>query len=138
MSIRQTAESQSQSSRKRRQAEVVSFEDLLAAHQVDREPGKLPPEGVVLIGVDRELQERMRAGFPALADSGPNSDAPKFGIAALGTPNSGATPLGILKPGGPNTDKLSGTAIAPEHSATADITNNGVLSTSGVRFESES
>lgn len=90
MSIRQTAESQNQSVRKRRQAEVVSFEDLLAAHQVDREPGKLPPEGVVLIGVDRELQERMRAGFPASAPILTSGES-KFGTSNFDAPGSGGS-----------------------------------------------
>src|SRR3954464_13700244 len=45
--------------RKKRSADVVSFEDLLAAHKTERGPGQLPAEGVVLIGVDFELQRRM-------------------------------------------------------------------------------
>jgi hypothetical protein len=88
MSIRPSAESpilQNKSQRKRRQAEVVSFEDLLAAHQTDRESGKLPPEGVVLIGVDTELQLRMRAGLRDIAtvskNSVPNFGSPNFGTA---------------------------------------------------------
>src|SRR5262249_49919528 len=54
--------------RKKRSAEVVTFEDLLAAHETERGPGQLPPEGVVLIGVDLELQRRIteRMGLPAL------------------------------------------------------------------------
>jgi hypothetical protein len=84
MSIRPSAESpisQNKSQRKRRQAEVVSFEDLLAAHQTDRESGKLPPEGVVLIGVDTEFQLRMRAGLPDIAG------VPKNSAANFGSPN---------------------------------------------------
>ena len=101
MSIRQTAESQSQSLRKRRQAEVVSFEDLLAAHQVDREPGKLPPEGVVLIGVDRELQERMRAGFPAHAGMESVGREPKLGTPNIGMSSSDTPPFEASMLSGP-------------------------------------
>jgi hypothetical protein len=61
--------------RKKRSADVVTFEELLAAHKTERGPGQLPAEGVVLIGVDLELQRRMaeRVGFPA-----PESGAPNF------------------------------------------------------------
>src|SRR5215471_5252040 len=45
--------------RKKRPVDVVSFEELLAAHTTKRQPGQLPPEGVVLIGVDVELQKRI-------------------------------------------------------------------------------
>jgi hypothetical protein len=80
MSVRPSAESSqpSRSQRKRRQAEVVSFDDLIAAHQTDRESGKLPPEGVVLIGVDTEFQMRMRAGFPASLE--PEAKIPTSGV----------------------------------------------------------
>src|ERR1051326_559627 len=71
--------------RKKRSADVVSFEDLLAAHRTERGPGELPPEGVVLIGVDLELQRRMaeRIGLsaPAGVVSGvgaPKNSAPTF------------------------------------------------------------
>jgi hypothetical protein len=50
--------------RKKRPVDVVSFEDLLAAHTSERIPGQLPPEGVVLIGVDAELQRRMAERIP--------------------------------------------------------------------------
>src|SRR5689334_9162228 len=50
--------------RKKRPAEEVSFEDLLAAHTTERRPGQLPAEGVVLIGVDVELQRRMAENLP--------------------------------------------------------------------------
>src|SRR5215813_12592631 len=83
--------------RKKRPVDVVSFEDLLAAHTTERQPGQLPPEGVVLIGVDVELQRRMAEGIGGL----PNNDAPyftasKFDAPNIGTPNdadihSGAT-----------------------------------------------
>lgn len=46
-------------SRKKRSVDTVSFEDLLAAHKTERGPGQLPAEGIVLIGVDLELQRRM-------------------------------------------------------------------------------
>src|SRR5579871_2870120 len=93
MSIRPSAESpisQNKSQRKRRQAEVVSFEDLLAAHQTDRESGKLPPEGVVLIGVDTELQLRMRAGLP-------NSAAIPRNVSKFGSPNFGTEEAGAAE-----------------------------------------
>lgn len=67
-------------SRKKRSVDVVSFEDLLAAHKTERGPGQLPLEGVVLIGVDLELQRRMAEGFaaPNRLESQPSLDAPKF------------------------------------------------------------
>ena len=67
--------------RKKRSADVVSFEDLLAAHRTEREPGQLPPEGVVLIGVDLELQRRIaeRIGLPAPTEPNPASTAPNVG-----------------------------------------------------------
>jgi hypothetical protein len=71
---------------------------LLAAHTTERAPGQLPPEGVVLIGVDLELQRRMaeRLGFPALENIGvPNSGAPAHAGAQPGTRPS---PLNIGAP----------------------------------------
>src|SRR5215467_5914743 len=84
-------------SRRKRSADVVSFEDLLAAHKTERGPGQLPPEGVVLIGVDVELQRRMaeRLGLPAPSDSpsaprAPNIGAPTFGWLPNLPTNTGA------------------------------------------------
>jgi hypothetical protein len=80
--------------RKKRSADVVSFEDLLAAHKTEREPGKLPPEGVVLIGVDLELQRRMAERTPAPRPTAeyhePISGAPMFSSAKSTIINSGA------------------------------------------------
>lgn len=121
MSIRQTAESQNQSVRKRRQAEVVSFEDLLAAHQVDREPGKLPPEGVVLIGVDRELQERMRAEFPAPARA-PGFGEPKFDTSEFGTSNSAALRTGTT---GISVSSLQTTSDTGTTAEPLNVSNSG-------------
>src|SRR5579862_4573342 len=67
--------------RKKRSADVVSFEDLLAAHKTERGPGQLPAEGVVLIGVDLELQRRMAEGitFPGAPKlTAPNNPAPEL------------------------------------------------------------
>jgi hypothetical protein len=67
--------------RKKRPVDVVSFEELLAAHTTKRQPGQLPPEGVVLIGVDVELQKRIaeRIGgapkIPEPSSSRENNDA---------------------------------------------------------------
>ncbi len=71
--------------RKKRSADVVSFEDLLAAHKTEREPGQLPPEGVVLIGVDLELQRRMaeRIGLATPTELHPVSTAPNAGATAV-------------------------------------------------------
>ncbi len=80
--------------RKKRSADVVSFEDLLAAHKTERGPGQLPAEGVVLIGVDLELQRRMAEGIglpPPLDHS--FQGAPKFGAPDTGAPNPPAKPL---------------------------------------------
>src|SRR5713226_8956026 len=82
-------------SRKKRSADVVSFEDLLAAHKTERGPGQLPPEGVVLIGVDLELQRRMaeQIRLPALSEVNPSSSAPKIGAPAFkSTTTTHATP----------------------------------------------
>lgn len=134
MSIRQTAESQSQSLRKRRQAEVVSFEDLLAAHQVDREPGKLPPEGVVLIGVDRELQERMRAGFPAPASVESVGREPKFGTPTVGMPRSDTHAFEGSIPSGPPATRtgISITSLAKDATSNCGAPNFGTSSISEV------
>lgn len=78
--------------RKKRPADVVSFEDLLAAHKTEREPGQLPREGVVLIGVDLELQRRMAQGavLPGPPESIPNTGAPNIGAPNISAPNIGA------------------------------------------------
>jgi len=75
-------------SRKKRSADVVSFEDLLAAHKTERGPGQLPPEGVVLIGVDLELQRRMaeQIGLSAFSEVNPSLSAPKLGAPAFESP----------------------------------------------------
>jgi hypothetical protein len=83
----------------------------LAAHQSDRRPGELPAEGVVLIGVDLELQRRMAEGIappPIPASSGRNYGASNFAApnhddlgTHLGAPNlsaeiDGAPEVGAL------------------------------------------
>src|SRR3954451_12826414 len=93
--------------RKKRPVDVVSFEDLLAAHKTERGPGQLPAEGVVLIGVDFELQRRMaeRIGFPAPTESvGHESKAPNYGA-----PSFSAPPFNRLGPDPPNV----GAPVAP-------------------------
>lgn len=81
-------------SRKKRSADVVSFEDLLAAHKTERGPGQLPAEGVVLIGVDYELQRRMAERLNPSAehpDSTLNfSGAPAFSALDLSAPKNSA------------------------------------------------
>lgn len=82
--------------RKKRQAEEVSFEDLLAAHKTERSPGQLPPEGVVLIGVDLELQRRMaeKLAVPGSPTHGaPQAGAPNVSDAKFGAPLNGALPV---------------------------------------------
>src|ERR1700754_262993 len=95
MSTPPSVQQSPQSKRKKRPVEDVSFEDLLAAHKTEREPGQLPREGVVLIGVDIELQRRMaeRVAFPAPTDH-PTPSAP-----TIGAPNS-AAPDGVTALGG--------------------------------------
>src|SRR5438046_707471 len=95
--------------RKKRSADVVSFEDLLAAHKTERGPGQLPAEGVVLIGVDLELQRRMaeRISLPAPAEpASQNYGAPNFSAPMLKAPvnrqiNSGAPEIGAPNFGAP-------------------------------------
>src|SRR3954447_25962043 len=72
--------------RKKRSADVVSLEDLLAAHKTERGPAQLPAEGVVLIGVDLELQRRMaeRIGLPGKSEL----HTPELGASNSGAPNS--------------------------------------------------
>src|SRR5579872_3774665 len=85
-------------SRKKRSADVVSFEDLLAAHKTERRPGQLPQEGVVLIGVDLELQRRMaeRIGLPTGAEIQPGSPAPNIGAPTFISEIVGAVMAGAL------------------------------------------
>src|SRR5437764_5028419 len=98
--------------RKKRSADVVSFEDLLAAYKTERGPGQLPAEGVVLIGVDFELQRRMaeRMGIPprpetqsentgALNTSAPNFSAPNIGALNISAPQDH---IGHLNRSAPN------------------------------------
>jgi hypothetical protein len=62
---------------------------LLAAHKTERGPGQLPAEGVVLIGVDVELQRRMAEGI-GLPAFGPEKlispGAPYNSAANIGAP----------------------------------------------------
>src|SRR5215469_14544369 len=69
--------------RKKRPVDVVSFEDLLAAHTTERQPGQLPPEGVVLIGVDVELQRRMAERIAPPDSGAPNNDALSLSSSSL-------------------------------------------------------
>src|SRR4051812_48403421 len=77
--------------RKKRPADVVSFEDLVAAHKTERGPGQLPAEGVVLIGVDLELQRRMaeRIAFQRSTETLVGG-APYNGATRLSAPEFGA------------------------------------------------
>jgi hypothetical protein len=98
----------------------VSFEDLIAAHKTEREPGQLPPEGVVLIGVDLDLQRRMAQGI----GGAPKIDAPiitapleRIPEAGVGS-NSGALNISALNIGGLNLGAL--TTAAPNTSGPSD------------------
>ena len=53
---------------------------MLAAHKTEHEPGQLPREGVVLIGVDLELQRRMAEGLgvSVFREAGRKISAPNF------------------------------------------------------------
>src|SRR5437660_8598726 len=85
----------SNKSRNKRSADVVSFEDLIAAHKTERRPGELPAEGVVLIGVDFELQRRMAEGLANPNFGARKSDAPSTGAPPEGTETknqNGTTP----------------------------------------------
>src|SRR5579885_950163 len=84
--------------RKKRPADVVSFEDLLAAHKTERGPGQLPAEGVVLIGVDLELQRRMAEG---IASTTPPQQQPKSDPGPTGAPNFDAPDLEASAPAPP-------------------------------------
>src|ERR1019366_398599 len=88
MSRPQSAPSLPSRPRRKRQPEEDSLEDLLAAHKTQRGSGQLPAEGVVLIGVDLELQQRMAARHPVTLsnDSAPYSGArPTNALDDLGT-----------------------------------------------------
>ena len=88
MSRPQSAPSLPSRPRTKRQPEEDSLEDLLAAHKTQRGSGQLPAEGVVLIGVDLELQQRMAARHPVTLsnDSAPYSGArPTNALDDLGT-----------------------------------------------------
>src|SRR5215469_2541831 len=92
-------------SRRKRSADVVSFEDLLAAHKTERAPGQLPPEGVVLIGVDLELQRRMaeRIGLPPPPlDAATEQLAPKIGAPTFNDLTGQASRTGAPKLDAPN------------------------------------
>src|SRR5262249_572167 len=82
------------------------FEDLLAAHRTEREPGQLPPEGVVLIGVDLELQRRMAQRLGAPLSGAPSLDAPLHNAPIDDAPEACALPPAPTDPldlrGSPN------------------------------------
>ena len=61
---------------------------MLAAHKTERGPGQLPAEGVVLIGVDYELQRRMSERLPLL---------PRDPEAIIGAPNFSAPDIAASK-----------------------------------------
>src|SRR5450755_3152198 len=87
MSTPPSAQSPPQSKlRKKRSVDVVSFEELLAAHKTDRGPGQLPAEGVVLIGVDLELQRRMAQGRAFSVLQQPEADLAQSGAPSFSAP----------------------------------------------------
>jgi hypothetical protein len=110
--------------RKKRPVDVVSFEDLLAAHRSERRPGELPAEGVVLIGVDVELQRRMAQAFPAAPGS--NLAAPNFGAPDNSAVSPSATKFGAYPaaPEPPPSETAKTTAPEPA-AANLDAPNLG-------------
>ena len=84
MSTPQSAPSLPSRPRRKRQPEEDSLEDLLAAHKTQRGSGQLPAEGVVLIGVDLELQQRMAARHPVTLS---NDSAPYSGVPPTNAPD---------------------------------------------------
>jgi hypothetical protein len=111
--------------RKKRSVDADSFEDLIAAHKTERGPGQLPAEGIVLIGVDLELQRRMaeRMGLPALQDpAAAKPGAPNFGAPEISEHahdsnlNIGSQNLGAPKIGAPEISARRSTKTYPVHS----------------------
>src|ERR1035441_9307566 len=75
--------------RKKPSPDGASFEELLEAHRTERTPGQLPREGVVLIGVDLELQRDMAASA-AFSAGAPKTSAQNSSATNIGAPNNSA------------------------------------------------
>jgi hypothetical protein len=124
--------------RKKRSADVVSFEDLLAAHKTERGPGQLPAEGVVLIGVDLELQRRMaeRIRLPA-----PGEIARAEPLAPnIGAPSIAAPPTINTNIGAPKIDAAAGPApdnTLPAPDFASEYRYEGSCRTTGTATQSD-
>src|SRR3954451_17293264 len=122
--------------RKKRPVDVVSFEDLLAAHKTERGPGQLPAEGVVLIGVDFELQRRMAERIALQA----NSQAPgehlseRGGALNFGAHDGHQTSNSLAKSDQGDAVKVGAPffgSVAPTLSSPSDVSPNLVSSPIG-------
>ncbi len=109
---------------------------MLAAHKTERGPGQLPAEGVVLIGVDLELQRRMAEG---IASTTPPQQQPKSDPGPTGAPNFDAPDLEASAPAPPagagaTPNRLSG-ILDKSGEASQDETNAGAPEFSAPKFD---